>query len=400
MNYPAYPNKAVNVSVSLLFQQLCHNLAVDKSVNDPRIKSIPTINSPYQLKTKLYISFLYMNENASLYLKRLSGDLSDRTPVWLMRQAGRYLPEYRALRAEAGGFWNLVYDPVKAAAVTLQPVERFGMDAAILFSDILVVPHALGQSVTFNTGEGPVLEAIRDLDGLKRLNPAKLPAHISPVCETVERCRAALSLDVTLIGFAGAPWTVAAYMIQGHGKTDFAEARAIARNDPAFMEALLDLIVSSSATYLAAQVRAGAQALQLFDSWAGTLDDIEFQNWVIKPTRRLVRLLRDMNITVPLIGFPRGTKDYAAYATATGVNAIQLDTDVSLEAGQKLAQQVPVQGWIDPEALLAGGATLDAAVDRLKNGMAGLPWLCNLGHGVIKETPPEHVAQLVNRLRQ
>ena len=256
-----------------------------------------------------------------------------------------------------------------------------------------------GQSVTFGTGEGPILEPVRTFNDLMRLNPAKLPAHVAPICETVERCCAALPSEVALIGFAGAPWTIAAYMIQGHGRTDFADARRIAAADPAFMDALLDLIVSSSATYLAAQVRVGAQALQLFDSWAGVLDDVEFQNWVIKPTRRLVRLVREMGITVPLIGFPRGTRDYSAYASATGVTALQLDTDVPLEMGQALARQLPVQGWIDPEALLAGGAMLDAAVDRLKEGMAGLPWLCNLGHGVIKETPPEHVAQLVARLR-
>ena len=340
-----------------------------------------------------------MDNNPSRYLNRLAGDLSGSTPVWLMRQAGRYLPEYRALRAEAGGFWNLVYHPARAAAVTLQPVDRFGMDAAILFSDILVLPHALGQQVEFTAGEGPVLAPVRDLAALMDLNPAKLPGKIAPVCETVERCRAALPPEVALIGFAGAPWTIAAYMIQGHGKTDFADAKRIASADPAFMEALLDLIVSSTATYLAAQVRAGAQALQLFDSWAGVLDDTEFQNWVIKPTRRLVRLLKEQGIDVPLIGFPRGTRDYAGYATATGVTALQLDTDVALEVGQELARQLPVQGWIDPEALLAGGAALDSAVDRLKSGMQGLPWLCNLGHGVIKETPPEHVAQLVARLR-
>lgn len=333
------------------------------------------------------------------YLERLNGQTAGPTPVWLMRQAGRYLPEYRQLRAEAGGFWNLVYDPARAAEVTLQPVRRFGMDAAILFSDILVVPHALGQSITFGAGEGPILEPVRDLNRLMELNPARLPQHVAPICETIERCRAGLPEAVTLIGFAGAPWTIAAYMIQGHGRTDFAEAKRIAHADPHFMEALLDLIVSASATYLAAQVRAGAEALQLFDSWAGVLDAAEIEAWVIKPTRRLVSLLRNQNIDTPIIGFPRGVKDYAAYASATGVTALQLDTDVPLATGQQLARQLPVQGWIDPEALLAGGAILDAAVDRLKHGMAGLPWLCNLGHGVIKETPPAHVTQLVERLR-
>lgn len=338
------------------------------------------------------------------YLNRLNGLPTDRTPAWLMRQAGRYLPEYRELRAKAGGFWELVYDPAFASAVTLQPIQRFDLDAAILFADILVLPHALGQEITFGPGEGPRLDPIRDFDALKRLNPAKLMNKVSIVCETVGKVAAQLPDHVTMIGFAGAPWTVAAYMIEGQGSRDYMIAKTVAYAQPDLMAALLDIIVSATATYCVAQVRAGAEVIQIFDSWAGVLNETDFHNWVIKPTRRLVQLIRDMlpadKKDIPIVGFPRGAGVMAdTYAAQTKVTALQLDTTTTLSHAQSLADKLPVQGWMDPALLVAGGKQMLAAIDTLKDGMSGRNLIFNLGHGIVPQTPPEHVAQLLERLR-
>lgn len=337
---------------------------------------------------------------AKTYLNRLTGQPTDRTPAWLMRQAGRYLPEYRALRAEAGGFWDLVYNPAFATEVTLQPIRRFDLDAAIIFADILVVPHALGQEIVFTKGEGPSLTPLRSFDDLKALNPAKLMHKAAPVCETVAKVKAGLPDHVTLIGFAGAPWTVAAYMLEGHGSKDFLEAKTVAYQNPDMMAALIDMLVSATATYVLAQIKAGAEVIQIFDSWAGVLNEQDFKNWVIKPTRQLVKLIREQAPDVPIVGFPRGAGTYYQdYVEATKVTAVQVDTTMAMSHAQKLAGIVPVQGWMDPAALVTGGATLDKAVDQLKEGMNGLPWIFNLGHGVVPQTPPEHVEQLLTRLR-
>lgn len=334
------------------------------------------------------------------YLARLQGKQTERVPAWLMRQAGRYLPEYRALRAEAGGFWDLVYNPAFAAEVTLQPVRRFDLDAAILFADILVVPHGLGQEIVFTAGEGPRLTPIRSFDDLKALNPARLMDKAAPVCETVAKVKAGLPEHVTMIGFAGAPWTVAAYMIEGQGSRDYLTAKTIAYQNPDMMAALLDMIVSATVTYLSAQIRAGAEVVQLFDSWAGVLNETDFHNWVIKPTRRLVQMLREQHPDVPIVGFPRGGNAYLdQYLAATKVTALQLDTTMSFAQAQSLATQAPVQGWLDPAILVAGGSALDQAVDQLKEKMHGLNWIFNLGHGIVPQTPPEHVTQLLQRLR-
>jgi uroporphyrinogen decarboxylase len=318
-----------------------------------------------------------------------------------MRQAGRYLPEYRELRAKAGSFLDLCYAPELAAEVTLQPIRRFSLDAAILFSDILVVPHALGQDVRFEEGEGPRLSPIGSVGDLARLDRAGAAARYDRVFETVRRVRAALPSEVALIGFCGAPWTVATYMVAGEGTTDQAPARLWAYRDPAGFAALIDLIVETSIDYLAGQVAAGADCLQLFDSWAGALPDDQLLRWVVDPAARIVRGLRGRGVRVPVIGFPRGAgTQLAAYARETGVEAIGCDTSVPLDVMRILAERgIPVQGNLDPLLLLAGGEAMEARAGAILDTLADLPFVFNLGHGIVPQTPPEHVAALVRRIR-
>lgn len=329
----------------------------------------------------------------------LRGERRDPPPVWLMRQAGRYLPEYRALRAEKGGFLELCYDPAAAAEVTLQPIRRFGFDGAILFSDILVVPHALGQALSFGPGEGPRLApALADADW-RTLAPA--PARLDPIYETVRRVAAALPPETTLIGFAGAPWTVATYMVAGCGSKDHAAARLLAYRDPRAFALLVERIAEVTVDYLCGQIDAGVQAVQLFESWAGSLAPQEFERWVTLPTRAIVRGVRARRPGVPIIGFPKGAGGKLAdYAAATGVDAIGLDETVDpLWADAVLPPGLPVQGNLDPLALLAGGEALERGVATIRQALAGRPHVFNLGHGIVPEVPVAHVERLLDLVR-
>lgn len=335
------------------------------------------------------------------FLRALQGERLPRPPFWLMRQAGRYLPEYRAVRAEAGSFLDLCYNPALAAEVTLQPIRRFGMDAAILFSDILVVPHALSQPLRYVEGEGPKLDAVTNARDLSRLTSDRLHEVLAPIYETVRRVRAALPDEVALIGFAGAPWTVASYMVEGGGSRDFAAVKRFAYQDPAGFGALIDLLVTATVDYLAAQAEAGAEALQLFDSWAGVLPESAFARWSIAPTRRIVEGLRQRGVEVPIIGFPKGAGAlYERYVAETGVTAVGLDTSVPLGwAADRLQSRMPVQGNLDPVMLMAGGEALETEAKSIIEGLSGGPHIFNLGHGVLQHTPPEHVGLLADLIR-
>lgn len=318
-----------------------------------------------------------------------------------MRQAGRYLPEYRQLRARAKGFLDLCYTPEMAVEVTLQPLRRFGMDAAILFSDILVVPHGLGQSVSFREGEGPVLAPVRSRDAVEALRLDSLHERLAPVYETVRRLRPAIPETTALIGFSGAPWTVATYMIEGGSSKDFLETKRMAYGDPALFETIIELLVEATARYLTAQIDAGAEAVQIFDSWAGVLPEDQFERWVIEPTRRLVERIRAERPGVPVIGFPRGAGMlYERFVAETGVEAVSLDTTIPLRwAAERLQPHCTVQGNLDPVMLMTGGAAMRVAIDRILDVLGGGPFVFNLGHGILPATPPEHVAELAARLR-
>ena len=335
-------------------------------------------------------------------LQALAGERLERPVWWLMRQAGRYLPEYRELRVKAAGFVELCLTPALAAEITLQPVRRFGMDAAILFSDILLLPYALGQPLQFREGQGPVLDAIADSTGISRLDPSKAVPRLEPVFETVRRVSASLSAETALIGFAGAPWTVAAYMVEGGASRDFVRIKSFAYRDPDGFAALIDMLVESTIALLAAQIAAGAEVVQLFDSWAGVLPAKAFERWVVTPTKRIVAALGSRCPGVPVIGFPRGAGlMYERYVRETGVAAVGIDTVVPPSfARTRLQPLVPVQGNLDPVMLLTGGGALAAAVDDLRRELAGGPHIFNLGHGVLPETPPENVALLGKMLRQ
>lgn len=329
----------------------------------------------------------------------LRGERRTPPPVWLMRQAGRYLPEYRALRAEKGGFLELMSDSDAAAEITLQPLRRFGFDGAILFSDILVIPHALGQDLWFEAGEGPRLApplVDSTLDAL-----AAAPERLAPVYGTVARVRAALPPGTTFLGFAGSPWTVATYMVAGRGSRDQGEARRLAyRNGQAF-QAIVDAIVDATLDYLSGQIEAGVDAVQLFDSWAGSLSPAQFERWVIAPTATLVARLRARHPGIPIIGFPKGAGGkLAAYARETGVDAIGIDETVDPEwANAVLPQGLPVQGNLDPLALITGGEALERATHRILDAFASRPHIFNLGHGILPDAPIAHVEQLLTIVR-
>ena len=332
-------------------------------------------------------------------LENLRGTRTERRPVWLMRQAGRYLAEYRALRAEKGGFLELVYDSESAAEITLQPLRRFGFDGAILFSDILIVPHAMGQDLWFEAGEGPRL-APQLVDGAwQSLETAR--HHFEPVYETVRLTKAQLSDDVTMLGFIGSPWTIATYMIAGQGSKDHGMTRALAYRDPGAFQSLVDAITEASLEYLIGQIDAGAEAVQLFDSWAGSLSPDQFERWVIAPNTRIAAAIHEARPGVPVIGFPKGAgAKLPAYARETGVDGIGIDetTDPVWIASQ-LPAGMPVQGNLDPMLLLAGGEALDVAARRILDAFADRPHIFNLGHGIDKETPVEHVHQLLKVVR-
>jgi len=330
----------------------------------------------------------------------LHGERRDPVPMWMMRQAGRYLPEYRQLRQEKGSFLDLVYDSDAAAEITLQPLKRFpALDAAILFSDILIVPFALGQNLTFITGEGPRLMPTlvnADLDDL-----TAYAARLDPIYETVRKVKAELEPDKTLIGFSGSPWTVATYMVAGQGSRDQSEARRLAYADPNKFGAIIGAIEEITLEYLSGQVEAGAETLQLFDSWAGSLSPAQFERWVIAPTARLVGALKKRHPHVPVIGFPKGAGGkLKAYARETGVAAIGLDETVDpLWAAKELPPKLPLQGNLDPLALIAGGQPLRSGVKRILDAFAGRPHIFNLGHGILPDTPIAHVEQLIDQVK-
>ncbi len=340
-----------------------------------------------------------MKASPKSLLATLRGVRQERPALWLMRQAGRYLPEYRALRETKGGFLELCYDPEAAAEVTLQPIRRFGFDGAILFSDILVVPHALGQDLWFEAGEGPRLAPALVDGALTALEAA--PHRLEPIYATVARVAAALPPETSFLGFAGSPWTVATYMVAGSGSKDQAAARRLAYGNPSAFAALVDAIVDVTVHYLSGQIEHGVEAVQLFDSWAGSLSPTQFERWVIAPNAEIVRRLKALHPDTPIIGFPKGAGGkLAAYADETRVDAIGLDETVDpLWANAVLAPHLPVQGNLDPLALVAGGAALDEAIDRILAAFPARPHIFNLGHGIVPDTPIAHVEHLIGRVR-
>jgi len=342
-----------------------------------------------------------VNTSRKAFLAALAGERPARPPIWLMRQAGRYLPEYREIRCRAATFLDFCYTPAFAVEATLQPIRRFGFDAAILFSDILVIPDALGQTVAFESGEGPRLDPIADASSLARLAEEPDWTRLAPVFETLDRVKSALPGDVALIGFCGAPWTVASYMIAGRGAPEQAPARLFAYRQPKLFASLIERLVEASAAYLLRQLAAGAEAVQIFDSWAGVLPPGEFERWCVAPVAAVVAKVRAKAPDAPIIAFPRGAAtQLEKFAHTPGVAAIGLDTAVEPRAAvEALPGPVALQGNLDPLALVAGGAGLDEAIDRVLEGFRPRAHIFNLGHGVRPETPIEHVERLVARVR-
>ncbi len=334
-------------------------------------------------------------------LEAVLGRRQERPPIWIMRQAGRYLPEYRALREKAPDFLSFCYTPELAAEVTLQPLRRFDLDAAILFSDILVIPDALGQPVRFSPGEGPVLDPVTP-ETVARLDIEAVLDKLGPVLETLDRVKAQLPGDKTLIGFCGSPWTVATYMIGGRGSPDQSAARLFALQHPAAFAYLMDVLVQASTAYLLAQFRAGADVVQLFESWALNLDESAFRERVIKPNRRIVEGIRAEIPNAPIIGFPRGAAAMLpAYAEATGVNMLGLDyATPPWFADQALPKGLGVQGNLDPLRLVAGGAQMEAHARDIIAAFSGRPHVFNLGHGIVPETPIAHVGDLIQIVKE
>jgi uroporphyrinogen decarboxylase len=330
----------------------------------------------------------------------LGGAKPGRPPIWLMRQAGRYLPEYRALRADKGGFLELVYDSDAAAEVTLQPIRRFGFDGAILFSDILIVPYALGQDLRFEAGEGPRLSPKLVDAALDSL--AAVPERLEAVYATVRKVAGALPDETTFLGFAGSPWTVATYMVAGQGSKEQPEARRLAYRDPAAFAEIIEAIETMTVDYLSGQIEAGVEAVQLFDSWAGSLSPSQFESWVIAPTNRIATKLKARHPQVPIIGFPKGAGGkLPVYARETGVDAVGLDETVDpVWAHANLPPGLPVQGNLDPLALIAGGEALESAARNIISTFGERPHIFNLGHGILPDTPIAHVEQLVSLVRR
>jgi uroporphyrinogen decarboxylase len=332
-------------------------------------------------------------------LQTLRAERQSVPPIWLMRQAGRYLPEYRALRADKGGFLDLCYDPEAASEVTMQPIRRFGFDGAILFSDILVIPHALGQKLWFEEGEGPRLAPTLTDAALESFVAA--PERLLPIYETIKRVAASLPASTTFLGFAGSPWTIATYMVAGKGSKDQAAARTMAYQDDGAFAAVINAIVIMTVDYLCQQIEAGVDAVQLFDSWAGSLSPAQFERWVIAPNAAIVAGVKARHPNVPIIGFPKGAGGkLAAYARETGVDALGLDETVDpVWANAMLPADLPVQGNLDPLALLAGGVALESAIDHVMAAFPTRPHIFNLGHGILPPTPISHVESLLARVR-
>ena len=340
-----------------------------------------------------------MNKPDRKMLNVISGQSYAEPPVWLMRQAGRYLPEYRKTREKAGGFLDLCFNPELAIEVTLQPIRRFGFDASILFSDILVIPKALGRRVDFLEGEGPNLDPLEARE-ISNLTQRDVVEFLDPVLQTVSGLRLELPAETTLIGFCGAPWTVATYMIAGRGTPDQAPARLFALQDPENFQKLMDVLVDASADYLIAQFRAGADCVQIFDSWAGVLGEEEFQRWCVAPVAKIVEKVRSAIPDAPIIGFPKGAGfQYFGYRESTGVNMIGLDWSVPLDRARELQKSGAVQGLLDPQRLIAGGSALDEGIDAILANLSDGPLVFNLGHGITPQTPIAHVEQMLRRIR-
>ena len=332
----------------------------------------------------------------------LNGKRQSVPPVWLMRQAGRYLPEYMAVRKTVGSVLDLCFTPKLAAEVTLQPIRRFSFDAAILFSDILVIPHALGRSVRFETGEGPQLAPLDDPTAIAKLRATADDAVLAPIYETIQLVKAELPPAVTFLGFCGGPWTVATYMVAGHGTPDQAPARLFAYRHPEAFARLIDILIEASSDYLVRQLQAGVDAVQIFDTWAGILPPDEFQRWCIAPTKRIVADVRRAVPGAKIIGFPRGAgTNLKRYVEDIEIDAVGLDWMVDLDfARDEIQRRRAVQGNLDPLALRAGGAALDRSVDAILAALAGGPFIFNLGHGILPDTPVAHVEQMLKRMRR
>ncbi|MEW5424552.1 uroporphyrinogen decarboxylase [Amorphus sp. 3PC139-8] len=334
------------------------------------------------------------------FVRALKGERASPPPIWMMRQAGRYLPEYREIRSQAAGFLDFCYTPKLASEATLQPIRRFGFDAAILFSDILVIPDALGQGVRFEEGVGPRLDPL-PLDRVSDLDRSRLADHLAPVYEAIERTRAALPDETSLIGFAGAPWTLATYMVAGRTSPDQAPTRRAAFGDPVRFDRLIDLLADAVAQHLVAQIDAGCDALQIFDSWAGALDTLAFPRWSEKPIARIVAMVRDKRPGVPIIVFPRNAGDRLLdFAAKVRPDAVGLDWSVGFETGRRLQKAACVQGNLDPMRLVAGGPALAEGVDTILEAFRDGPFVFNLGHGIVPETPIAHVEEMVRRVRR
>lgn len=342
-----------------------------------------------------------MTEPKKKFLAALEGQSFDVPPIWMMRQAGRYLPEYRQVRKEAGSFLDLCYTPDFAVEVTLQPIRRYGFDASILFSDILVIPDALGQDVRFEEGIGPVLKPVTGPQELSALSKDGLLDHLSPVFETVRRLSKELPRETALIGFAGAPWTVATYMVGGRGSPDQAAAKLWAYRAPDEFQVLIDLLIEATGDYLLAQIEAGAEAIQLFDTWAGSLPPAHFERWCVEPVRQIRARLKEAAPHIPVIAFPKGAGPaYADYFKATGVSAVSLDTAIAPEWARDNVQVLgPVQGNLDPLLLVAGGEEMKTSAARILEALGDGPFIFNLGHGIVPQTPPEHVSELLDFIR-
>lgn len=335
------------------------------------------------------------------FLRALSGEVLATPPIWMMRQAGRYLPEYRELRAKAGSFLGLCYNPEWAAEVTLQPIRRFGFDAAILFSDILVVPQALGQKLWFVEGEGPRLEPVADAARLAEIDAQAGIGVLDPVIETVRRVKASLPRETAFIGFCGAPWTVATYMVAGRGTPDQGPAKALFAQDPALFQQIIDRIAATSIDYLCAQLEAGVDAVQIFDSWAGSLGREDFERWCIAPTKRIVDGVRARHPQARIIGFPRGAGTFIPdYVRGTGVDAVGLESEIDRAfARDEIQSLVPVQGNLDPLILRAGGPELEREIAAVREAFGAGPYVFNLGHGILPDTPIAHVERLLAAVR-
>jgi len=334
-------------------------------------------------------------------LRVFDGECLTPAPVWMMRQAGRYLPEYRKVRKQAGDFLDLCYSPDLATEVTLQPIRRYGFDASILFADILLIPDGLGQNVRFGEGIGPILEPIRTDADFRKLTVDNLHTHLAPVYQTVKQVRAALPIETALIGFCGAPWTVATYMISGKGSPDQKYARLAAFRREGWVQELIDMLVETSVQYLCKQVENGADMLQVFDTWGGNLGELEFDQWCIQPMKAIVHGVKQKYPDVPIMGFPRNAGvRYKRFIEQTGVDGVSLDTSVSLQwACENIDKSCVLQGNLDPLAVVAGGKRLEIEVHHVLDAMADRPFIFKLGHGLIPETPPENVARVIEIIR-